>query len=245
MDQGSNKNHSPINNFTPTITKFCVMWEGQALPHDTKFGNCRDKIVDSRAFLSWSLIHGSSWSRLIKAEPDLCHHMVSVSCVLLLRHDADASAAPNGNAAFKWKLRCHWLKHLHQHNVPIVGYNPGPQWVNCKFVVCAFAMGMPQSCTKPSSLAIRTQMFESNLSYDHVYHPVPLKQPWRILVNWSHEFSTNPRYNQDKTKPKQYTYISWDAMSDKKKYHGLLSMNDAFSRSTNKNLKTDEREKDK
>ena len=69
MDQGSNKNHSPINNFTPTVTKFCVMWEGQALPHDTKFGNCRDKIVDSRAFLSWSLIHGSSWSRLIKAEP--------------------------------------------------------------------------------------------------------------------------------------------------------------------------------
>ena len=76
MDQGSNKNHSPINNFTPTVTKFCVMWEGQALPHDTKFGNCRDKIVDSRAFLSWSLIHGSSWSRLIKAEPGLRHHDV-------------------------------------------------------------------------------------------------------------------------------------------------------------------------
>ena len=72
MDQGSNKNHSPINNFTPTVTKFCVMWEGQALPHDTKFGNGRDKIVDSRAFLSWSLIHGSSWSLLLKAEP--AHH---------------------------------------------------------------------------------------------------------------------------------------------------------------------------
>ena len=50
MDQGSNKNHSPVNNFALTVTKFCVMWEGQALPHDTKFGNCRDKIVDSRAF---------------------------------------------------------------------------------------------------------------------------------------------------------------------------------------------------
>ena len=44
--------------------------EGQALPHDTKFGNCRDKIVDSRAFLSWSLIHGSSWSGLIKVGPE-------------------------------------------------------------------------------------------------------------------------------------------------------------------------------
>ena len=69
MDQGSNKNHSPINNFTPTVTKFCVMWEGQALPHDTKFRNCTGEIVDSRAFSSWSLIHGSSWSGLIKAEP--------------------------------------------------------------------------------------------------------------------------------------------------------------------------------
>ena len=69
MDQGSNKNHSPINNFTPTVTKFCVMWDGQALPHDTKFRNCTGEIVDSRAFSSWSLIHGSSWSGLIKAEP--------------------------------------------------------------------------------------------------------------------------------------------------------------------------------
>ena len=43
----------------------------QGLPHDTKFGNCRDKIVDSRAFLSWSLIHGSSWSGLIKVGPGM------------------------------------------------------------------------------------------------------------------------------------------------------------------------------
>ena len=71
MDQGSNKNHSPAYNFAPTVTKFCVMWEGQALPHDTKFGNCRCKIVDSRAFPSWSLIHGLHWSGLIKAEPGM------------------------------------------------------------------------------------------------------------------------------------------------------------------------------
>ena len=77
MDQGSNKNNSPINNFTHTVTKFCVTWEGQALPHDTKFRNCRGEIVDSRAFYSWSLIHGSSWSGLIKAEPD--RHILSAS----------------------------------------------------------------------------------------------------------------------------------------------------------------------
>ena len=70
MDQGSNKNHSPAYNFTPTVTKFCVMWEGLSLPHDTKFDNCRCKIVDSRSFHSWSLIHGLRWSGLIKVGPD-------------------------------------------------------------------------------------------------------------------------------------------------------------------------------
>ena len=69
MDQGSNKNHSPAYNFTPTVTKFCVMWEGLSLPHDTKFGNCRCKIEDSRSFHSWSLIHGLRWSGLIKVGP--------------------------------------------------------------------------------------------------------------------------------------------------------------------------------
>ena len=49
MHQGSNENHSPVNNFAPSVTKF----------------------VDSRAFLSWSLIHGSSWSGLIKLGPGL------------------------------------------------------------------------------------------------------------------------------------------------------------------------------
>ena len=39
------------------------------LLHDTKYGNCRCKIVDSRAFPSWSLIRGLRWSGLIKAEP--------------------------------------------------------------------------------------------------------------------------------------------------------------------------------
>ena len=71
MDQGSNKNHSPAYNFAPTVTKFCVMWEGLSLPHDTKFGNCRCKTVVSRAFPSWSLIHGLRWSGLIKAKPVL------------------------------------------------------------------------------------------------------------------------------------------------------------------------------
>ena len=68
-------NHSPACNFTPTVTQFCVKWEGLSLPHDTKFGNCRCKIVDSRVFPIWSLIHGSGWSGLIKAEPGACFNI--------------------------------------------------------------------------------------------------------------------------------------------------------------------------
>ena len=84
MDQGSNKNHSPAYNFTPTVTKFCVMWEGLSLPHDTKFGNCRCKIVDSRSFHSWSLIHGLRWSGLIKVGPGVTQlHILASSCKYL------------------------------------------------------------------------------------------------------------------------------------------------------------------
>ena len=79
VDQGSNKNHFPAYNFAPTVTKFCVMWEGLSLPHDTKFGNCRCKILDSRAFPSWSLIQGLRWSGLIKAEPAAVWHNTSTA----------------------------------------------------------------------------------------------------------------------------------------------------------------------
>ena len=73
MDQGSTKKRSDVHNFVPTVTKFCVMWEGLSLPHDTKFGNCRGETVDKRVIFIWSLIHGSSWSGLIKVGPDeLC-----------------------------------------------------------------------------------------------------------------------------------------------------------------------------
>ena len=40
-----------------------------SLPPDTKFGTCRGEIVDRRMICIWSLIHGSGWSGLIKAEP--------------------------------------------------------------------------------------------------------------------------------------------------------------------------------
>ena len=69
MDQGSTMKRSAVHNFAPTVTKFCVMWEGQALLHDTKFGNSRCDIVGRRVIFIWSLIHGLRWSGLIKAEP--------------------------------------------------------------------------------------------------------------------------------------------------------------------------------
>ena len=73
MDQGSTMKRSAVHNFAPTVTKFCVMWEGQALPHDTKFGNSRCEIVGRRVIFIWSLIHGLRWSGLIKAELGQCH----------------------------------------------------------------------------------------------------------------------------------------------------------------------------
>ena len=109
MDQGSNKNHSPAYHFAPTVTKFCVMWEVSSLPHDTKFGNCRCEIVDSRAFPSWSLIHGLRWSGLIKAEPlSLCQYKGPqvYHCVWCFR---------TANLAVRWRishrqLSTYWVK---------------------------------------------------------------------------------------------------------------------------------------
>ena len=75
MDQGSTGKRSALHNFAPTVTKFCVMWEGRALPHDTKFGNCRCEMVGRRVIFIWSLIHGSSWSGLIKSEPGHLHRL--------------------------------------------------------------------------------------------------------------------------------------------------------------------------
>ena len=74
MDQGSTMKRSAVHNFAPTVTKFCVMWERQALPHDTKFGNSRCAIVGRRVIFIWSLIHGLRWSGLIKAEPGIIRY---------------------------------------------------------------------------------------------------------------------------------------------------------------------------
>ena len=59
MDQGSSRKRSAVHNFAPTVMKFCVMWEGLSLPHDTKFSNCRGEIVDRRMIFIWSLIQST------------------------------------------------------------------------------------------------------------------------------------------------------------------------------------------
>ena len=60
------------SNFASKVMEFCDIWEGQALPHVTKFHNCGGKIIDNRAIPSWSsgLVHVWCWSILIKLEPD-------------------------------------------------------------------------------------------------------------------------------------------------------------------------------
>ena len=54
---------------------FCVIWEGFSLPHDTKFG--RGEIVHRKTIFIWSLIHGSGWSGVIKAEPGISTQIVN------------------------------------------------------------------------------------------------------------------------------------------------------------------------
>ena len=107
VDQGSNKKHSPAYNFAPTVTEFCVMWEGQALPHDTKFGNCRCKIVDSRAFPSWTLIHGLRWSGLIKAKSGFA---IAVPVDILALNDARPSVGTAMVSTLnRFATNCHCL----------------------------------------------------------------------------------------------------------------------------------------
>ena len=87
MDQGSTRKRSTVYNVVPRVTKFCVMWEGLSLPHDTKFGNCKSEIVDRRVIISWSLIHGSSWSGLIKGAPGILHGSAYFIICYLMQYD--------------------------------------------------------------------------------------------------------------------------------------------------------------
>ena len=57
------KETSAVYDFAPTVTKFCVMWEGQALPHDTKFCNCISKIEEDRVNL---ILH--PWINLMRID---------------------------------------------------------------------------------------------------------------------------------------------------------------------------------
>ena len=151
-DQGSNKNHSPAYNFAPTVTKFCVMWEGLSLPHDTKFGNCRCKIVDSRVFPIWSLIHGSSWSGLIKAEPDVlhvCDNDTSKSTWLWFNSLAPGRFERNFHANFSDQ----WLRYL-MWNCPQMNFT-GLHWWS---VNIGSGNGLVLSGSKPLPEPMLTQI---------------------------------------------------------------------------------------
>ena len=69
MDQGSTKKRSAGHKLVPTVTKFCVMWEGLSLPHDTKFGNCRGCNLGCSfaAFCRWHSQLGKNSCMVIKS----------------------------------------------------------------------------------------------------------------------------------------------------------------------------------
>ena len=142
MDQGSTWKRSAVHNFPPTVTKFCVMWEGQALPHDTKFGNSGCEIVGRRMIFIWSLIHRSSWSGLIKVGPGgisnstrkhshansvlgrILEMRISVqTCILIAFNEnsySSGSAPPSGDNI--------------QHGLRYLGRNHGTSTVDIYFV---------------------------------------------------------------------------------------------------------------
>ena len=112
MDQGSTRKRSAVHNFAPTVTKFCVMWEGQALPHDTKFGNSRCEIVGRRRVIFiWSLIHGSSWSGLIKVGPNHHNHFVFSIIFLWIRPLIQACRQQH------YFIFCHFFYIIYQHKI--------------------------------------------------------------------------------------------------------------------------------
>ena len=109
MDQGSTMKRSAVHNFAPTVTKFCVMWEGQALPHDTKFGNSRCEIIGRRVIFIWSLIHGLRWSGLIKAEPGYSWLLIrgvfrlhKPDDLIVFVYSFRAVAIPSAQSSGKW-----------------------------------------------------------------------------------------------------------------------------------------------
>ena len=156
MDQGSTKKRSAVHNFVLTVTKFCVMWEGLSLPQDTKFGNCRDEIVDRRVIFIWSLIHGSSWSGLIKVGPGLLKYSVfSTSRVNTCPENASTLIKK------KWTVPCNdWL-------CVMLGFRCVYSWVSswipvqsCEILLCFMECFM-------------AECYAENSAYDIGFHSNP------------------------------------------------------------------------
>ena len=118
MDQGSTRKRSAVHNFAPTVTKFCVMWEGLSLPHDTKFGNSRCEIVGRRVIFIWSLIHGLRWSGLIKVGPG----QLAVAVLSWIQWGGFASCG------WPWKVIFWWWK-----------LYPYPGWGLLSYLGCRYA----------------------------------------------------------------------------------------------------------
>ena len=116
VDQGSTRKCSAVHNFAPTVTKFCVMWEGLSLPHDTKFGNVGMKLLPGEWI--WSLIHGSSWSGLIKVgpgKPEWLIHVIQISysehvaltCIMAIQMTTEDLATRRASAALAmFRFKC-------------------------------------------------------------------------------------------------------------------------------------------
>ena len=66
MNQGSIRKSSANYSLFHTITKLCDVWEVHFLPHDTTCCNCSSKVKSRIITFNWLLIHGFTWSGVLK-----------------------------------------------------------------------------------------------------------------------------------------------------------------------------------
>ena len=111
-DQGSNKNHSPAYNFAPTVTKFCVMWEGLSLPHDTKFSNCRCKLWTAECFLfdPWSTWIKLIWFDKSRARVEVSNHRYNIKSIIMVEFVIHFVFAVNLNPPHHFDMLCIYVE---------------------------------------------------------------------------------------------------------------------------------------
>ena len=124
MDQGLTWSSQCCIQFCPLqLLKYCEMWEGLSRTFDTKFHNCRGKIIDRGVIVSWSL---NQWIKVIRFDKvgTMLKALAYPACSLV---DSDMPGLPTSTQIL---LLCSdsWQTPWKQYNKTDVGtpINPRP-----------------------------------------------------------------------------------------------------------------------